>query len=344
LINLYGKPYNAATAATDPGYPIVTAADVTQTVFTRASVQAMYDFIIKDLTEAIPDLPVTIRSRIRMGKAAAEELLGKVYVFMGKYADAKTQFDQAFADLANTGSGTALTTMGLYDFNVTMIPGGTWGYNATTAASSNFNTVPTQVNYTEYIVCRQVASNGWTSTQNEYMVRPQAVQLYAASDKRLNFMTTKPYQIATAYPLAGARRRNGPSGLQNGMTIAELYLLRAECEARLNDTTSAKADLLALRVKRMSAADAAVPAGLTQLQLIKFVLDERVREYAMQGYRWFDMRRLSVDPLFAGATYKHVLYNATATDSTQFTLRPERLTLRFPQAVIDQNPGMENNP
>lgn len=54
LVNYYGKPYNAATAAADPGIPLFTAADVTQTVFTRLPVQAAYDLIIADLTEAIP--------------------------------------------------------------------------------------------------------------------------------------------------------------------------------------------------------------------------------------------------------------------------------------------------
>ncbi|MVT09603.1 RagB/SusD family nutrient uptake outer membrane protein [Chitinophaga tropicalis] len=344
LINMYGKPYQAATAATDPGYPIVTVADVTQTKFTRASVQEMYDFIIKDLTEAIPDLPVTIRTRARMGKTAVEELLGKVYVFMGRFELARTLLDAAVTDLAGTGAGTTLTNMGLYDLNVTMIQGGTWGYNPTVVASTYFNAVPNQGYYTEYIACRQVSTNGWSFNASEFTLSPQAAQLFSSTDKRRNFFTTRPYGVTTAYPLAGALRRNGPLSLQNGITIAELYLLRAECAARLNDTTTAKADLLTLRVKRMSSAEAVVPSGLTQIQLIQFVLDERIREFALQGYRWFDMRRLSVDPLFSSATYTHSLYSATGALSATFTLRPERFTLRFPEAVMALNPGMENNP
>ncbi|MBS1565548.1 MAG: RagB/SusD family nutrient uptake outer membrane protein [Bacteroidetes bacterium] len=345
LINMYGKPYNAATAATDPGYPIVTAADVSQTVFVRASVQAMYDFIIKDLTEAIPDLPVTIKSRIRIGRAAAEEALGKVYVFMGKYAEAKTQLDAAVNDLANTGQGTALTNMALYDLNTTMVVGGTWGYNPATQASGAFSGTPTQANYTENIYCRSVATNFWTTAAgSEYVLSPTAAQLYSSSDKRLNYFTNKPYGVTTAYPLAGALRRNGPAALPNGMTIPELYMLRAECRARLNDLAGAKADLEILRMKRMSASEAVVPATLTQTQMIQFVLNERIREFALQGYRWFDMRRLSVDPLFAGTTYTHSLYSSTGTLSATYTLRPERFTMRLPSVVIAQNPGMENNP
>jgi hypothetical protein len=344
LINLYGKPYNPATAATDPGYPIVTVADVTETKFTRASVQEVYDFIVSDLTESIAYLPLTIRTRIRIGKTAAELLLGKVYVFMGKFDAAKPLLDAALTDLASTGAGSSLTNMGLYDLNVTMVPGGTWGYNPTTVASSFFSGVPAQSINTENIACRQ-ASNAWAFTANEFTLSPQAAQLFTASDKRLNFFTTKPNGVTTAYPLLGSLRRNGPASIQNGMTIPELYLLRAEVAARLNDTTTAIASLKTLRVKRMSAADAnAIPVGLTQLQLIQFVLNERIREFAMQGYRWFDMRRLSVDPLFSSATYTHRLYNTSGVLSATFTLKPERFTLQLPEAVVSQNPGMENNP
>jgi hypothetical protein len=344
LINLYGKPYNAATAATDAGYPIVTVADVTETNFTRASVQQVYDFILSDLTESIPNLPVTIRSRIRMGRAAAELLLGKVYVFMAKFDSAKPWLEAALTDLASTGSGTTLTTMGLYDLNVTMVSGGTWGWNPTTTATTSFNGVPVQGYYTEYIACRS-SPNMWSSSSNECTMSPQAAQLFTSSDKRLNFFTTKPYGVSTAYPLSGALRRNGPTTLQNGMTIPELYLLRAEVAARLGDTTTAITSLKTLRVKRMSAADAnAIPTGMTQLQLIQFVLNERIREFAMQGYRWFDMRRLSVDPLFSSNTYTHTLYSTTGTVSATYTLRPARFTLQFPSAVIAQNPGVENNP
>ena len=39
LINYYGKPYQEATASTDPGFPIVTDADVAAKIYTRASVK-----------------------------------------------------------------------------------------------------------------------------------------------------------------------------------------------------------------------------------------------------------------------------------------------------------------
>jgi hypothetical protein len=52
---------------------------------------------------------------------------------------------------------------------------------------------------------------------------------------------------------------------------------------------------------------------------------------------------LSVDPLFSAITYTHTLYSATGS-TTVFQLKPERLVLRFPQKLIDQNPNIVNNP
>jgi len=96
----------------------------------------------------------------------------------------------------------------------------------------------------------------------------------------------------------------------------------------------------------MPSANAFVPEAIAgkQLALLNFILEERIREFALSGYRWFDMRRLSVDPLFKATTYTHTLYAATGSVAGTFTLKPERFVLRFPQKVMDQNPGMENNP
>ncbi len=127
--------------------------------------------------------------------------------------------------------------------------------------------------------------------------------------------------------------------------MPDLLLLRAECKTRLNDLAGAQADVQTLRYARMPAANAPGPAPITsqQIPLLKFIMDERMREYAAQGFRWFDMRRLSVDPVIPQTKFVHMLYNADGTFST-ITMKPERLTLRIPQLVISQNPGMQNNP
>lgn len=335
LINYYGKPYNAATATTDPGFPIVEAADVTTTTFTRASVQQVYDFIIKDLVTAIPSLNVQVTNRTRMSKAAAEGILGKVYMFMGRFNDALPMLNAAIADMANQA-----TPVRLYDYNVEFATGGVFLPISTSTGPASV-LLPNNV---ESVYAKQF-SNSWTFTANEIVITPQTAALYGSSDLRLKFFVNSTYSTKLAYPVAGVLRRQGGSQTTFGVLVPDLYLLRAECKCRNNDLAGAKVDVEALRVKRMPAANAVVPAATAndKTLLLQFILDERVREFAVQGARWFDMRRLSVDPLFQANTYTHTLYSATGVP-TLFQLKPERLVLRFPQKLMDQNPNIENNP
>lgn len=337
LANLYGKPYNAVTAATDLAYPIITQADVTQTNYTRATVQQNYDFMISDLTKAIPLLPVNSSTRVRMTKSAAEGLLGEVYVFMGRYTDALNSLNACMGDLP------AAFPVALYDLNVTMAASGqgAWGYNPLTNPVSFQTLYPYAWLNTENILGKQLGSNSWNTSSSDILLTPQAAALFTASDQRLKFFSSQP-SGGGKYIVAGALRRNSGSFIQCGVKLADIYLLRAECKARLNDLAGAKSDLMILRKSRMSAADANVTIS-DQNTLIKFIIDERTREFAAQGSRWFDMRRLSVDPLFSGTVYRHNYYSASGNVTT-YTLSPERLTMRFPEKVIVQNPGMINNP
>lgn len=333
LINYYGKPYNLATSATDLGFPIIKHADVTETKFTRATVKEVYDFIVSDLLTAIPNLPVKTTHRLRMSKAAAEGLLGKVYMFMGKFNEALPQLNASFTDITNSA-----IPVRLYDYNVTFATGG-----AFLPISSFGPTYPTIPNNEENVFGKQ-ASNSWASINNELVINPQTSALYDPSDLRLKFYSKNAF-AGPAYP-AGLLRRIGPINIQFGVVVPDLYLLRAECKARTNDLIGAKADVETLRSKRMPPDNVSVPGTIAtqQLPLLKFIIDERIREFAVIGYRWFDMRRLSVDPLFGNTTFTHTLYSATGSTLNTFSLKPERFVLRFSQKVMNENPDMQNNP
>ena len=335
LNNYYGKPYNVSTAAADLSFPIITAADVTTTSFKRATVQQVYDFIISDLQTAIEGLPVSPLGRTRGAKAAAEGMLGKVYVFMGKYTDGLVQFNNALAHLpSNYG-------VRLYDYNVTMAPNGPWGYNPVTSPLSFVSGTPNLPDHEENLLARQIINN-YSFISPVLLLNKQAAELYGSTDLRLRFYTRRSFGAAVDFTVPGVLRRNGPPASQIGLTLPDIYLLRAECKARTNDVAGAKIDLELLRKNRMPAA--AVNVNITDpTEMIKFIIDERTREFALQGYRWFDMRRLSVDPIFSGKTYVHSYVKSTGEIST-FNLRPERFVFRFSEKVMVANPDMTNNP
>jgi len=165
LINYYGKPYSS-TSVTDPGFPIVKNADVTETKFARATVQEVYDFIISDLRTAIPNLSSQVTHRLRMSKASAEAILGKVYLFQGKYTEALQQLNAAITDLNG-----ASVPVALYDYNAAFGTGGSFLPIGTFGP-----TYPTAPNNQESVYAKQF-SNSWIFTNNEIVVTAQMLPL-----------------------------------------------------------------------------------------------------------------------------------------------------------------------
>lgn len=338
LINLYGKPYDAQTAMNDPGFPIMAKADVTVQQFTRNSVQEVYDFVVRDLVESISHLPEQLTYRARMSKPAAQAILGKVYVFMRKFQEADAEFREVF-QMLDAGVGLPVA---LYDYRVATEPGGPL---QTQPMMGPMQPVPQL--HEEVLFVRQQLNVSAGQFGNNVVLRPEAAALYTSGDLRfLKFYATGPMGAPPAGDFRVVPRvyRRLGGDVNMGVYLPDVYLLHAEAQARIGQLDNAIASLEILRRHRMPVAEATVPSEISQTDLIKFIIDERIREFAVQGYRWFDMRRLSVDPIFSGQIYNRVVYNADGSVKNQFTLRPERLTLRLPQRTIEENPGMPNNP
>lgn len=339
LMNYYAKPYDAASAATDPGFPIMTEADITMKDLMRNTVQEVYDFMLKDMNDALVNIPVNQPVATRMTRAAVKGLLGKMLVFMGRYSEALTQLNSSLSDIA-----TMAVPARLYDYNITLGTGGSFlPVSSLTGPASPFNN---ETDLTESVVATMFqGGTNFNGYSNGYLVMdPSTMNLYQPSDWRLNFYTTE-MLFGGPYP-NGRMRKHGVSYVRFGLELPDLYLLQAECKARLNDLEGAKQAVELLRKNRIPLADSGVPEAIAgnQNALLQFIVDERIREFAGTGYRWFDMRRLSTDPLYAtkpAAVHHLYLINGGTTD---FVLRPERLTLRLPYDFIVQNPGMVNNP
>jgi len=333
LINYFGKPYTELSAATDLGFPIITAADVTATAFSRASVQEVYDFIEADLAAAIPHLPSQTPYRIRMSRAAGTALLGKVYVFMGRYEEALPLFDEAMELM---GKATAPTH--LVDYNAAFAEGGLY-----TPADPLFGpNLPTISEDTETVYARQFSN--FSILSSELVISSAARSLFDASDLRLRFFSETPFPFGSLYP-DGLLRRMAPLTNSYGVALPDIILLRAECRARTNDLQGALEDLMHLRRHRIPETDAAVPAEVAANRqlLVPYVFEERTREYAGRGERWFAMRRLSVDPEFGGSSFHHQRYHEDGT-VTEIKLPIERLVLKLPAKILLENPGMDDNP
>ena len=80
--------------------------------------------------------------------------------------------------------------------------------------------------------------------------------------------------------------------MPSGPTTAEMYLIKAECQARLGDYMDALETVNILRAKRMEPGEWVNLKASNQQEAIMQILEERRREMPF-AQRWFDLRRLN---------------------------------------------------
>jgi hypothetical protein len=129
--------------------------------------------------------------------------------------------------------------------------------------------------------------------------------------------------------------KNGIAYLDNVPVIrkTEMYLNRAEAYATPGspafNEANALADLNTVRVARGLTA-----VALTGAALYNEIIQQRKLEFAFEGQRWFDLKRLGRDVIKVG------LY-AGAVD-VAFT--DTRILANIPQREVDGNPSLVQNP
>jgi hypothetical protein len=126
--------------------------------------------------------------------------------------------------------------------------------------------------------------------------------------------------------------KNGFPNLDNVpvLRVAEMYLIRAEEQASTGSTVfneaAALADVNVIRIaRRLPAA-----VGLTGTALQNEILLQRRLEFAFEGHRFFDLKRLGLD-LLKAPHYLDVPF-------TDFRILPG-----IPQREIDGNPNLQQN-
>lgn len=119
------------------------------------------------------------------------------------------------------------------------------------------------------------------------------------------------------------------------MRLSEMYLIRAEAKAELNDLQGAAEDYNLLRQKRIR--EYVAEEFLSKEDAISMIYDERARELCFEGFRFFDhvRRGLSINrPL---ADVQSVAWQNLPADDY-------RMLFPIPQTSILANPNMVQNP
>ena len=295
LVNLYAEPYTHCTPATTRGVPMLLEADV-NAIPGSSSVEAVYQQVLADLTLAEQHMNVSQWEQgknYRFNKVAAQALRARTYLYMGRWQEALTA---AQAVIAAHGD--------LVDLN------------ATDAL------LPDDYQSAENIVALEQFSSNLSTVINQ--PSKDFLALYRSGDQRKS--TYYKRATSTTYSLL---KSEGYCSFRS----AEAYLTAAEAEAQLGNTANAIELLKPLLAKRLNATAyneaLELMAAMNQSQLLQEIYDERARELAFEGHRWYDLRRTTQPALTR--TYKGETY----------TLTPDKYTMRFPTEAVESNPEIE---
>lgn len=313
LVNLYGQPYDATTAATDAGVPLLLTPDL-YTPLNRAPVAAVYTQIIADLQQALPALPATPDFNVRPAKVSVYALLARAYLLQRNFAQAQ----------ANAESALALQSTLLNLQTYRTAPG----------------TIPRRLLDPEVILSK--VSN---FTYTALALSPDLVNLLGTNDLRYVLFTNSRTAFASQFSAAFTGRvywrytLNGEPVMQQGPTVPEMLLIRAECLARAGNATGALDVVNTLRRNRFTTATYVPLTAASAADALTVVIQERQREMFGTGARWFDQRRLNADPAFA-TTRTRVFQGTT------YTLAPGSPRYLYPigDKYILLNPELTQNP
>jgi hypothetical protein len=281
LVNIYGKQYDSTTASTDLGVPMRLDDAVTGSLV-RVPVQTVYNQILSDLNAALPDLPSLPDYNTNASKAAAFAILSRTYLNMRKFTEA-----ERFAD-STLSLQYALINLNTYLTSFTGYP-------------------QKQVN--PELIFSKIA----TGVVN-LPVSPAQLALFTGDDStdlRYKLYTKKGSDAGYAYlPRVYYKQRIVGQGIYTGPTVPEIMLIKAECEARAGNASTAISILNTLRKQRFTAATYKDLTATTADKALQTVLLERKKELMGTGLHWFDQRRLAKDGftptitrIFKGTTY-----------------------------------------
>lgn len=302
-LQIWTLSYDPSTAAKDLGIPLRLTPDFNE-VSTRASIKQSCDRIISDLKSAVSLLPVVAASPYRPGKAAAYASLARAYLYMrnyplaGLYADSCLQINSQLIDINSLKSATT--------YPITKL-------NQETIFYASLSTL-------------QPINNSIAK------IDPHLYDLYNTNDLRriLYFKTNADgsYGFRGSYTASFA--------LFGGIATDEMYLIRAECNARQDQLKEALKDLNMLLSKRFKSGTFIPIQVASSLEALDNILKERRKELVMRGLRWGDIKRLNKEQ--AGIS----LIRAIAGNT--YTLQPNdsRYALPIPEDVISTS-GMQQN-
>lgn len=299
LLNTYADNYNPATAATDRGVPLSIKVDLEQ-LFTPATVEKVYEQILTDMKEASDLLQIIDQAtavKYRFSRRAYEAFEARLRLYRGEWELAVKAADRGLAINAD-----------LEDLK---------------DASSK---LPNDFESKEMIQAWEEV--GKPNVSGSTFISPVLLAKYEEGDLRFARYFEKRWDDNIV------SKKGGNNRLNVTFRNAELYLIKAEAAARLGKPTQAKQELTTLLKNRLTAAAFAAAQTklltITDKDLISFIIEERAKEFALEGLRWYDLKR---------TTRPEIVHRYQSKDYFLNQNDP-RYVIRYPKEAISNNPEL----
>jgi hypothetical protein len=324
LVNTYAKAYDPQTAANDGGICIMDKFDL-EAQPSKSTVAQVYEFIQKDIEEALPYIQVKPLDVYHPSLAFAYAFKAKVHLFKREIAEAQAASEKSLSYNNQIFDLVAYSTQG--------------GPNVIAVPAANNIEVLSYMYMTGY--------NEMNFAQSS-IISPELRTLFGNNDARFNlfFNSTSTTNLDqgsnTAYWATQYTKFFYPTV---GMKTTEVYLMLAECYARQNRFNDAVAILNTLRAKRILSGNVNFTVPSTRTAMMQLVINERRKELLLGFNRFFDLKRLNNEADYAKTiTRLFPLVNQTVPQKT-YTLQPDsRLyIIPFPLSALTKNPKLTLN-
>lgn len=354
LVRIFGRPYPQNNGE-NPGVPILREglSDTAQLTLARSSVKEVYDFVIADLLKAA-ELMTEPKSNSFASKEVAYGLLSRVYLYKEDNAKAIEYAD----NVINSGRYSLVESNAFPSY-----------YRGVPEANSEtlFAIRHTKTEDRGYSAIGSMYFSGDASGTPQNQAYSGWGEIYA-SEKYVNFLSQNPADLRSyffsPYKLNGVLQYNtkltpnvpmyyiNKYNLQEGIVnlsspvylrLAEMYLNRAEAAAKLGNAQLALDDVNLIRERAGLTGTAlytlasVAASGKTVLDI---VLEERWLELAFEGHRAYDLFRNN-RPMVRNYPGSQVV-----SGNVNQVIQPSdnRIIFYIPQAEIDRNPNLTQNP